>query len=119
MWIFLNNSFLSIVAHHDRPDLLLVRARVPGDIQRVFGKGKVKIERTPLRDYSYRAEVPRTVVAAALVRKIEGIDYTNFKDSVQDYDRHDFYLRVWSVMFQMQRWWAGRRRGKVSQRLAA
>lgn len=36
MWVFLNNSFLSIVAHRDKPDVLIVRARRAGDIEAIF-----------------------------------------------------------------------------------
>ena len=36
MWIFLSDSFLSIVAHRDKPGVLLVRARRAGDIEAVF-----------------------------------------------------------------------------------
>lgn len=36
MWICLNDAFLSIVAHRDKPGVLLVRARRPGDIERTF-----------------------------------------------------------------------------------
>ena len=36
MWIFQNDSFLSIVAHRDKPGMLLVRARKAGDIEAVF-----------------------------------------------------------------------------------
>ena len=36
MWVFLSDAFLSIVAHRDDPDALLVRARRQGDIECVF-----------------------------------------------------------------------------------
>ena len=36
MWIFFNNAFLSIVENRDNKFELLVRARVKGDIQKIF-----------------------------------------------------------------------------------
>lgn len=36
MWIFTPKAFLSIVAHRGKPDYLLVRARLPGDIENVL-----------------------------------------------------------------------------------
>ena len=40
MWIILNKSFLSIVKNRNDENELLVRARVKGDIQRVFKNAK-------------------------------------------------------------------------------
>lgn len=101
MWIALSDSFLSIVAHDFDPECLLVRARVAGDIERVFPKAKV--ERTPDADYLYRAKIPTEQVAQALAREARGIDYRNFKNSVLDQDRHDAYLACWSAMLRLQR----------------
>ena len=100
MWVFLNESFLSIVAdrHSDR---LLVRARVKGDIQRVFPTAEVVA--SPSADYAYRAFVDRELVANALYWQAQAIGYDNFKNSVREHDRHDAYMGVWSVMNSYQR----------------
>ncbi len=98
MWIFLNDSFLSIVANRDLSGVLLVRARKAGDIEAVFPDASVrKGEGT---DYRFRADVPAEQVAAALTRRVNAIDYTNFKDSVSGRNRHDAYFEVWEVMRQ-------------------
>lgn len=96
MWIFLNDAFLSIVAHRDRPDDLLVRARVQGDIEKVFN-GVVVIA-SPMADYPFRAVVDRRIVAGAILARVAGIDYDNFKGSVADDGRHNAYLDVWAMM---------------------
>ena len=96
MWIFLSDSFLSIVAHREQPDMLLVRARSAGDIEAVFYGAKV--EHTPDRDYHYRAILPREEVGRVLAGRVEGIDYGNFKNSVRDADRHTFYFRAYNAM---------------------
>ena len=40
MWIVLNNSFLSIVKNRNNENELLVRARVKGDIEKVFSNAE-------------------------------------------------------------------------------
>ena len=41
MWIVLNKSFLSIVKNRNNENQLLVRARVKGDIEKVFDEADV------------------------------------------------------------------------------
>lgn len=102
MWVVLNDSFLSIVADKNDPAKLLVRARVAGDIERVFPDAKVT--RTLERDYAFRASVERSHVALRLSSRIGAINYTNFKDSVSEDWRHNAYLRIWRTMYQVQEW---------------
>ncbi len=100
MWVYLRNSFLSIVAHREKPDILLVRARRAGDIQRVFPDAKVR--RTPAADYLYRAELRRSIVGSAIDTSLQLIDYDNFKASVPDPKRHAAYARCWEAMLCFQ-----------------
>lgn len=100
MWIFMNDSFLSIVEDRDRPGFLRVRARVAGDIERVFPFCEGEVEERPRNDYRFMALVPRAAVAEAITRRIVGIDYGNFKDSVPESDRHDYYAEVWGAMYR-------------------
>jgi len=100
MWIFLNDAFLSIVDKDGDGTTLLVRARRPGDLERVFPNASV--QETPYNDYRFRARVPRSEVAQAMAQAVECLDYPNFKGSVVDHQRHDAYLRVWSVMHHYQ-----------------
>ena len=81
MWLCLNNAFLSIVKKDCPPGSLLVRARRPGDIERVFGT-KVEVTRSTDSDYLLRSIVPIEEVELALQRAVKQIDYENFKDSV-------------------------------------
>lgn len=101
MWIFLNDSFLSIVAHNKRNDLLLVRARAAGDIERVFPDSRVTF--TPRRDYPYRAVIKREEVGDVLAHVAGSIKYPNFKNSVHTEDRHHAYLSVWWTMRRFQK----------------
>jgi hypothetical protein len=102
MWIFFRDSFLSVVRHDTDDSMLLVRARVPGDIERVFPDASV--EHTPGGDYAYRAAVNAAAVASAVAKRVESIDYiTNFKGGAVGADRHDAYMKVWSAMARLQR----------------
>lgn len=101
MWIFLNHAFLSIVDKGGDGTTLRVRARRRGDLERVFPGAAV--EETPGRDYRFRAQVDREVVAQALAAAVRGIRYPNFKDSVEEHLRHMAYLDVWSTMARYQR----------------
>ena len=101
MWICLNNGFLSIVAHRDKPDHLLVRARRAGDIERLFPMAKVQT--TPDADYRYRTVLPRQGVARVVAEYLtDYLDYPNFKASVEDHQLHSAYIRTWQTMAALQ-----------------
>jgi len=94
----LNDSFLSIVAHTEKPGTLLVRARKAGDIEALFPQANTWVDEGA--DYHHRAEVPAAEVARAIAARVAAIDYRNFKGSVADQPRHDAYMKVWEVMWQ-------------------
>jgi hypothetical protein len=100
MWISLSDAFLSIVAIPGQPDMLKVRARRKGDIERIFPEAAV--QRTPGRDYLYRAEMPRGAVSSAIAASLAAIEYDNFKNSVSDTRLHSAYASVWSSMSKLQ-----------------
>jgi hypothetical protein len=104
VWAFLTCGFYSIIQHRDDPELLLVRARVKGDLEKLKEKylpNLGKIVYMPTADYPYRALAWRVEVADAAKLAILDINYTNFKSEVskqQGSARHDLYMRVWGVM---------------------
>lgn len=111
MWIFLNDSFVSVVAHKRNEQLLLVRARIKGDLETLLGEN-TKVFSTPDNDYRFRAIVSKKQFAQVMKSRIENIDYKNFKDSVESDQRHNVYLGVWTVMYKFQeklygvkQWW--------------
>ncbi len=101
MWLFLSNAYLSIVDKGGDGSTLLVRARRAGDIERVFLEAKVQT--CGGTDYRYRARVDRERVAQVIADSVRSIEYGNFKDTVQEADRHDAYLDVWGAMYRFQR----------------
>lgn len=107
MWIVLNDAYLSIVKpREEKGDNLLVRARIKGDIERVFPDAVVT--KLPNRDYDFRATVPAVEVARALVDRVFNLDYPNFKGSVAEHERHEAYYGIWRVMWNLQ----GKLRGR-------
>ena len=94
MWVCLNSAFFSIFEQpQPGSETLLVRARRKGDIEKVFPGAKV--ERTPGRDYLFRAMIDRELGAQAIADQVRQVSYPNFKDSVRDRKLHDVYARFW------------------------
>ena len=100
MWICLSDAFLSIVEPPKKDGTLLVRARRQGDIERVFAGAKV--EKTPGRDYLFRAFMPREQVSQVIGQHVAGINYGNFKNSVKNNKLHDAFAGFWSIMARLQ-----------------
>ena len=78
-----------------------MRARRPGDIERLLPGARVEV--TPHADYRYRTLAPAQTVAEALGQVVRSIDYHNFKASVQNSDLSRVYGRVWSTLAELQR----------------
>jgi len=108
MWLFTRLGFFSVVADRDNPGYLLVRARMPGDLDALKSQYLPEvglIAETPEHDYRFRASVEKKAFAAAVGRAASDITYTNFKNEVhhvQGEQRADRYAEVWSVMCEMQ-----------------
>jgi hypothetical protein len=100
MWLFSQQGMFSIVDDISDPGCLLVRARVKGDIEKYWPDAAV--ERREDTDYLYRATIKKGDVVNALIKMVLSIDYTNFKDSIEDERRSLFYARVWANMSAMQ-----------------
>lgn len=101
MWVFLRDSYLSIVDKGDDSGrTLLVRARKAGDIEAVFPDAEV-IEGGGT-DYAFRARVDRELVAQAMADQVRAVTYPNFKGAVRNRDRHDAYMDVWGAMMRFQ-----------------
>jgi hypothetical protein len=99
-WIMFTDSFLSIVADPIARDTLIVRGRIRGDIERVFPKAKVRS--IAGRDYAFRTNLPRRVVADAIAARVFDTPETNFKGGTTENDRHDAYYRCWHAMADLQ-----------------
>ena len=105
MWIMTPTSFVSIVAHRSKPDVLLVRARLKGDLRRMFPGCKVAT--TPSADYQYRAEISRERVAEVVADALLELDYANVKGAIpkgKAHARRDRAMHAtWSVWNDAQK----------------
>jgi len=105
MWLFCKSGFFSAVRHNDKPDTILLRARVKGDLARLAKAHgcAYKVEFSPHTDYSYRTELPQSEWAKIAEREAEAIDYGNFKNAVHDGTGRDVaYMQVWEAMRGLQ-----------------
>ena len=100
MWIFTVHGYVSVVAHRDHPDRLLVRARRAEHLQALFPDAKVHC--TPKADYRYRADVAREQFLGRMLGHLATIDYDNFKAAIPDAEYHDAAAEVWQVMHRIQ-----------------
>ena len=100
MWIMLNDCFFSIVSKDCSRDELMVRARRPGDIEKVFPG--TKVTEYTASDYHYRAAISKDEIKTAMCGEIDRVSYSNFKSSVQDHPLHMAYLSVWDAMAKLQ-----------------
>ena len=80
MWVYTPDSFISVVKHNTKPRMVLVRARFPGDIEKVFPLARV--QKTPDADYLFRAEVSDRCLEHAMVRLARQVKYPNVKGAV-------------------------------------
>lgn len=104
MWVATNVGMISLVQHHEKPGVLLMRARAREHLVALAGKGKEHlIEHTPERDYAWRIEVAKESVAELLFTLVMCIDYGNFKGSVKDDLLHELYSTWWSAGLRYQR----------------
>ena len=102
MWVFLNNSFLSIVENRNNKEELLVRSRVRGDIDKIFPDSNIfEMENS---DYKYRSYIKKIEVSEKIREIVTNINYDNFKNSISkdEYKRHDAYLQVWGNLRNLQ-----------------
>ena len=100
MWIFLQDSFVTISQDANQRDRFMIRARVAGDIEKFFPKAQVI--RMDDADFLFRAFIPKQRVIEVLSSAIGNIEYTSFKGGVKDKCRAWYYAQVWAIMADMQ-----------------
>lgn len=94
-------GFYSVVVDPEDSQRLVVRARVRHDLVRLrrYLPTLTEIERTPDRDYEFRARCQRSEWAAAAGKLANEISYENFKGHIAKTDGHErelIYSLVWA-----------------------
>lgn len=105
MWVFCKAGFFSAVAHRDKPDAVMVRARFEGDLERLCAQHGIgpEVSVTLIADYRYRMTFLKSVWAEIVRREAELIDYDNFKDAVHEGTVRDrAYMGCWSALLRAQ-----------------
>ncbi len=105
MWLFCKSGFFSAVQHNSQPELIHVRARFAGDLERLCQAHGVTtaVKHTPGHDYAYRMDFPRETWANIVKAEAETIDYDNFKAAVHDNTARDHaYMGCWLALRNAQ-----------------
>jgi hypothetical protein len=115
MWLFTTIGFFSVTNVGNKKgdegvasDYLQVRARVRGDLDLLRTMYLPELTETvelPGRDYPYRGYVDRASLGVAMVKMIQDLTYSNFKNEVivtQGLPRELLYAKVWSVMYNAE-----------------
>ena len=100
MWFCFNNGFVSAVENRDDEDGLVVRARRREHLEDNFPDNKIVVGGST--DYNYRIFISKKEFAEIVKDRIMGIDYSNFKNSVEDDDLYDLYSKFWTLHYKFQ-----------------
>lgn len=100
MWIFAKQGFISVVVDRNNINNCIVRARFIGHIKAIFPKARVK--ETPEADYRFRATIKKEEVSRVVSEAVNNIDYTNFKNSLEEAKYHRACSTVWHDMYRIQ-----------------
>ena len=102
MWLFCKSGFFSAVEHVGRHDVIHLRARFAGDLERLcaaHGLDPAGISETPDGDYRFRMNLGREVWRRVVAKEAMDIDYTNFKAAAHDGTARDAaYLGAWAAL---------------------
>lgn len=113
MWLISKYGFVSVVAHEDDSDSVLIRARSREDIaelclladdSEIPWLGEDSIREDLSADYRYRLTVPLNSWAKVAEQIAGLVDYPNFKAEISkmDRDRAEIYGRVWADLTKIQ-----------------
>jgi hypothetical protein len=97
MWLFTTDCNFSVVTSHHSKKVLLVRSRFPGHIEKAFPKAVV--EKTPERDYLYRALVSKKTFNEWFLKYVETMNYNNFKNTLIEPKYESLCHDVWETCF--------------------
>ena len=103
MWLFTSEGFVSVVAHNEKPDTLLVRARDEDSLLSLVEATGATLRHTPNNDYPYRIEALREAFSAWLAEQASNISYSNYKSEMwsQRPEFGDALHDVWVAMHQV------------------
>lgn len=121
MWIATTFGFLSAtkrpaksLTDYGNPEMdLQVRARdrkALSALRRFMSNETTRIISTEDSDYRFRVYCESEKFALAMARMVFEIDYTNFKDAVDNEGLHTMYMNIWLVVARHYGKFTGRNR---------
>ena len=98
MWLFTNHGFYSIVKILDtNPEEFWIRSRRKEHLTTYFSEERIIC--THATDYQYRVTINKEELIDIFTHLPQEIDYTNFKDSIQDKELKDAAHYVWHDIY--------------------
>ena len=78
-----------------------MKSRVIDPLEYLWPKHKIEI--IDWADYRFRITVEKEKVFHILLKEIQNVDYTSFKNECYiDHDYHDVLVRIWNTMYNYQ-----------------
>lgn len=110
MWLCTQSGFFSIVAHRDKKNRFLLRARFEDDLKNLVftcsSLSPLNIEHTPNADYAFRIEITRAQLIDIMLKLATGITYPNFKGMIAkrpgQAEKLPAYEELWFLLRRMQ-----------------
>ena len=101
MWVFTTKGFLSIVQHNSMPCHFQVKSRVISPLEVLWPEHQIEI--IDWADYRFRITIRKEDVIPVLLKELENVLYTSFKNECHnDHAYLDALARVWSTMHNYQ-----------------
>jgi hypothetical protein len=112
MWLATKSGFFSVVVDTTKPGWMLVRARAKADLANLYRDysescpSMTSLTAREDRDYRWRMGIAREDWIFLAGRLAASVDYSNFKNSVQERsdqaNKSGSYLAIWSTMRRIQ-----------------
>ena len=101
MCIFTKYGFVSIVQHNSIEEFFQVKSRVIDPLENLWPNCDIEI--IDWADYRFRISLKKEDIISVLLKEIQNLQYTSFKDECRkDFDYHDALVKVWSTMYNYQ-----------------
>lgn len=113
MWIFTKQGFFSATNHAHRPDVIHLRARYKGDIEKLFKETgsdvremikqdvNATIHKANANDLGYYCDISKEVWVAICASVCNKIDYSYFSDVIKKGSgREKAYSQVYNTMLK-------------------
>ena len=100
--MFTTHGFLSVVQHNALPDHFQIKSRVRDPLSELWPDHEIEV--IDRADYRFRITIEKSDALPALLKVMESVDYTSFKDACGHDSRYHLALtKIWNIMYSYQR----------------